>query len=388
MDYTKQVFLKLLANNICDEKKIDKIDFEKLDNEELICLSRANTVTAVLYSSIKDFDGVPDELLETLKSEFMRCVLKSSKYNTVLGIVVDKLNDADFPYALVKGKTIAKYYPSEELRDMSDLDILVSPSDYEKAKALFDSFCEDKENRVTSECECSYTLKGVTIEVQSNLAFNKNLSGEVDYEKYFGCLINHRITDGNVSVIEPSYSLIYNIYHMAHHFYYTGCGVRMIIDIAVMIRHFANSFNWDKILATLKELKLYDFALNIFSIIEDWFGIKVPSSQYERKEVSEECKEYFVNAGIFGRENINSDVGNVKKNESFFKWAFPSYSYMREYCDWFKSKPAFLLPLAYIVRIVQGLNKRGGVVKGVSVLGQTKIDLNSHNEMVKTMGLE
>ena len=75
MDYTKQVFLKLLANCICEEKKIEKIDFEKLDSEELIRLSRVNTVAAIVYSSIKDFDAVPSDLLETLKNEFMRSVL-------------------------------------------------------------------------------------------------------------------------------------------------------------------------------------------------------------------------------------------------------------------------------------------------------------------------
>lgn len=388
MDYTKQVFLKLLANCICEEKKIEKIDFEKLDSEELIRLSRVNTVTAIVYSSIKDFDGVPSDLLETLKNEFMRSVLKISKYNTVLGMVAEKLNDADFPYALVKGKTIAKYYPSEELRNMSDLDILVSPDDYEKAKTVFGSFCKERQGRINNEHEHSYVLNDVTIELQNNLAYHKDLSGRADYKGYFGDLINHRIKDGNLSVIEPSYSFIYTIFHMAQHFYYAGCGVRMIVDVAVLIKHFANLFDWDEIIDTLEELKLNDFAMNVFSIIDEWFEIRIPSSRYEKRIIFEECQEYFIDSGIFGKESINSDVENVRRTDSFFKWAFPSYSYMREHSDWFKNKPAILLPTAYIVRIAKGLKTRGGVVKGISVTGQTKRDYNSHKEIVGKMGLE
>ena len=230
-------------------------------------------------------------------------------------------------------------------------------------------------------------LNGVTIELQNNLAYEKNLSGEVDYEDYFNDLINKRVLDGKISVIEPLHSFVYNIYHMAQHFYYTGCGVRMIIDIAVMIKHFENEFDWDEIIQVLKSLKLYEFATNVFNIIGKWFGIKVPNDKIEKREVLEECEQYFINAGIFGRANINSDVGNIRKNDSYLKWAFPSYSHMRQYNDWFKNKPAVLLPLAYVLRITKGMRERGGMVKGVSVVGQTKKDYDKHKKIVEQMGL-
>ena len=386
MDYTKRVFIQLLADCICAKKSNEQIDFEKLDSEELLYLSRVNTVSAIVYSSIKDLENVPSDLLDELKKEFMRTVMKISKTNTVLDMVVEKLDSSSIPYALVKGKTIAKYYPSEELRDMGDIDILVSPDDFDRAKDLFDTFCSLKPEQVDNKYEISYMLNEVTIELQNNLAYDKNLSGKADYESFFKDLIDHKTKDDDLSVIEPSYSFIFNIYHMAQHFYYGGCGVRMIIDLAVLIRHFKDIFDWEEVLETLKELELYDFAMNVFSIIDDWFDIKIPSG-YERREVSDECKEFFIEAGIFGRAKINSDVGNIIKQESFFRWAFPSYKYMRETNEWFKNKPAALLPMAYIIRMFRSLKYRGGIVKGISVTGQTSKDLKAHSEMVKTMGL-
>lgn len=388
MDYTKEVFLKLLANCICEEEIISEIDFEKLDSEELIHLSRVNTVAAIVYSALKDFDEVPTDLLNELKNGFAKTVTKMSKYDTVQEKIVEQLNNSDFPYAFVKGKTIAKYYPNSSLREMSDLDVLVYPEDFGKAKKVFDSFCSEKPEQVDNEYEYSYMLNNVTIELQNNLAYEKNLSGKVDCEKYFGDLLNHRTMDGDVSVIEPSHSFIYTIYHMAQHFYYSGCGVRMIIDVAVFIKYFRDNFDWDQVLETLKNLELLEFATNVFSIIDEWFGLKVPSDIYQKREVSDECLQYILNAGVFGRETINSDVANVRRKESFFKWAFPSYSYMRQYSDWFENKPAFLLPVAYTVRIFKGLGKRGGIVKGISVTGQTKKDLESHKKIVGLMGLE
>lgn len=387
MDYTKQVFIDLLANCICEEKKINEIDFSKLDSEELLFLSSENTVSAIVYTSLKDFENAPEELMEKLKREFSRNALKMAKFDTVQNQVVEHLKDSDIPYAIVKGKTIAKYYPSPELRNMADIDVLVWPKDYKKAKELFHSFCDEKPGQVDNEYEYSFMTNGVTIELQNNLAYEKNLAGVFDYEKYFSDLLNHTIKDGDVCELEPTYSFIFNIYHMAQHFYYAGCGVRMVMDIAVLIKHFRDTFDWEEILSTLKEIKLFEFATNIFSIIDEWFGITIPISSYEKVQVPDDCVKYIINAGIFGRASINSDVSYFRKNGGFLKWLFPSYGYMRKYYKWFENKPAILLPAAYVGRMIHGLRMRGGVVKGISVTGQTKKDYETHKEIVSKMGL-
>ena len=387
MDYTKQVFIDLLANCICEEKKINEIDFSKLDSEELLFLSSENTVSAIVYTSLKDFENAPEELMEKLKREFSRNALKMAKYDTAQGKVVEKLNECSFPYAIVKGKTIAKYYPSAELRNMSDIDVLVSPEDYEEAKKVMFTFCEEKPGQIGNEFEFSFFLNGITIELQNNLAYGKNLSGKYDYDKYFLDLINHRTKDGDVCELEPKYSFIYNIYHMAHHFYYAGCGVRMVLDIAVLIKELRDILDWEDILSTLKEIELLEFATNIFSIIDDWFGITIPSNSYKKQSVADEYLEYILNAGVFGRASINSDVSYFRKNDGFIKWLFPSSEYMRKYYEWFENKPAILLPVAYVGRMVRGLKMRGGLVKGISVTGQTKKDYEKHKEIVSKMGL-
>ncbi len=393
MDYTQEIFIGLLANGI-GEKRLNEIDFSKVDSEELIHLSRVNTVSAIVYSAIKDFDDVPNDLSDSLKSEFMRIVMKMSKYSSVLDIIVKNLDESNITYAVAKGKSIAKYYPEEELRDMGDIDILVPIEAYDEAKNLFKSFSYEKEDQVSDDYEFTFVLNGVDIELQKNMAHKKNLSGKVDYAQFFEDLINHRVVDNGISVIDPKYSFIFNIYHTAQHFYYAGCGVRMLLDIAVMIRYFKDTFDWDEIIETLKQLELFEFAINIFSIIDEWFGIRIPSSSYKKKEVSDECKEYFINAGIFGRAINNSDVVNIRKfnqgggKESFVKWAFPSSEYMRETNEWFKNKPKVLLPVAHVIRISKNLRKRGGLVKGTSVMGRTKQDLEKHKAIVKQMGLE
>ncbi|MCR5430064.1 MAG: nucleotidyltransferase family protein [Eubacterium sp.] len=388
MDYTKRVFLGLVANCICKEKRITEIDFQKLDSDELIRLSRINTVSAIVYSASKEFDEVPKDLLGTLREDFMKSVWKMSKYKTVLDMVAEKLAKADFPYVLVKGKTIAKCYPSEELRDMSDLDIVVPQEKFEEAKEYFLTFCEEKPIQVSHEYEISFVIDIVNIELHCNVAYKKNLSGKVDYEKYFKDISSHSVPNEGINEVEPSVGFIFDIYHMAQHFYYGGCGVRMITDIAVQIRYYENKFDWDEILDSLKEIGLFEFAINIFSIVDDRFGIRVPSGQYKKRNIPEECIEYFVDAGIFGASNINSDVGTIRKSDSTLRWVFPSYGYMREYCEWFENKPAFLLPVAYVVRMFKGLGKRGGLIKGISVTEKTKKDLAKQKEIVKTMGLE
>lgn len=396
MSYTEQVFINLIANCINDNGQKNEIDFSKLDCDKLLELSRINTVCAIVYNELKKYEDAPEGLMKSLKDEFSKAIMRYSKQTSVQSILIEKLESQNIEYAIVKGPTIAKYYPSEELRYMGDIDVLVADKDYGKTKELLDSMGTVKEGASDNGYEVPYLFKGVAIELHRKLCYRKNMSGKVDYEKYFDDLISHRVKDESLYAIEPENSFIYIVYHMAEHFYYSGCGVRMLLDIAVLTKHFRETFDWESIMTELDNIGLRKFLENVFDINYKWFGIKPPIETTGIDESTfDELSNHFINAGIFGRASLNSDLVNIrklnqesKKNDSVMRWAFPPYSYMKETNEWFKNKPAILLPVAYIVRGVGSLRKRGGIVKGLSVTGKTKQDLEKHQRLVKMMELE
>lgn len=61
---------------------------------------------------------------------------------------------------------------------------------------------------------------------------------------------------------------------------------------------------------------------------------------------------------------------------------------MREHSDWFKDKPAILLPVAYVERFIRNARERGGVMKWLKAIKKGKKKRDSHNNILEIMGLE
>ncbi len=392
MNYTERAYIKLISGGINNEKA--DVEFAKVDTAELINLCKIHNNAGLVFLGLKNTEDVPEKELEVFEKGFGRDILLHAKRSTVMKMITDKLNEENIKHIIMKGLSIARLYPREELRTMGDIDFLVTEENMERVHKIMNRMNAKFYYEGSDTHVMVFDLNKINIEIHSRIAFGENLSGRYDIENYFcNAFDNAEQIENCTYILTPEYNMIYVLYHTAKHFYNGGCGVRMITDLAVMVRAYGKMIHWEWIWSQLESIGLKQFAQKIFAVCNAWFDISVPGEKGKFKEI-ETIEEYIISGGTFGHKNVDGDTSRIRKIKSknyvisMLKWAFPSCKKMKEHSEWFKDKPAVLLPAAYVERFVRNARERGGIVNWLKLLYAGKNKSNMHDAILKIMELK
>lgn len=395
MNYTEKIFIKLISAAI-HEKKVGKIDFDLVDSDKLIKLSKDHKNPAMVYAGMQYYNA-PEKLEKIFKEGLRISVLAYSKLISVEKLVGEILNNEDISYIIVKGSSVAKYYANPEFRSMSDVDFVLHYHDKENAEKILKEHGAIFHPEDCDEYNTAGKLKNKNIELHYKLGYHAYLSKKYNYQKFFEQIWNHIESKEELTYeLDYHYNFIYNIFHMANHFYKNGCGIRMITDIGVMIKNKPDDADWKQIMEDLSLIGLKEFAIKIMKLNQEWFDICLPEIDIDWEQVKcpMEVQEYIMNAGVFGFSNVSEDIGSIRTSShhgflsGLLKWAFPSYKHMRQYNEWFQDKPAIFLPIAYIERLKRNAKERGGLIIWLRSLKKGKKANDYHDNILKIMELE
>jgi hypothetical protein len=187
--------------------------------------------------------------------------------------------------------------------------------------------------------------------------------------------------------------------HLAKHFTGPGAGVRMVLDIAVILNKFSSVIDFAYLWKELKKIKLDDFASYIFELCRRWFAVTISSEKCIDEEAIEAMEKYIIDAGTFGftdrdqavhmirKEYGNGSNGKKAKLIALFKLFFMSYSQMKTLYPILEKLP-FLLPFTWIVRGVNRATKKTKhtfkILKGFKASDN---EASQSYEMMKKIGL-
>lgn len=387
MKYTDEAYIKLIANAIGENEY--PINFSMLSIDRLMKLCAFHRTIGLVWIGMSKLQNLPDEYRGVFEAGLKLEVIEYVNKCKLLNKLSKELSKNAIKHILVKGRTIAKYYPQEELRRFGDIDLLISPNDTEKVNKIIiqmggEYYFEKSDKNVDVYC-----LEKVSIEIHSKIASGRAFSKSNIYERFtLDACKNSKVIKDYLYELDFETALVYSIYHVAKHFYEGGCGVRMIADLWLM-KNATNQDIYDLVINKLEDMGLKDFALKVFAIGEKWFG----NSQVEITDF-DEIQDYIITSGIYGKGNIGNEVSQIRKSEkgnyltNVLSWLFPSCEEMRERNLWFKDKPAILLPVAYIVRGYTNIKKQGNIGKLVKKIFKGSKKNNNLNRMLKIMELD
>jgi len=395
MDITENIFLSMLSCHL-NGKNSNELDFSNIDIEKFKHLAKIHRLGGITYSCIKDTD-IDKDTISYFELAFLTELSMFTMRSKVIDLLVRMLDKEKVDYVFVKGGHIAQMYPVEELRTMSDLDLLIREVDKEKVKELFLANGATYVEEHSKDEVNVFKINLINIEVHTNLVEDDILMHNYDYRDYFARYINCGCTDErNKKVLKTDELVIYTIFHIAKHFYNMGCGIRMLMDLVVIVNK-CTDINWDYVYVELKRLRIDEFADCMFAICSKWFeSDKLPN----RTKYSEEfhvVEKFIIAGGVYGFSGANpsaykvSNFGRKENGTNYFigmlRWAFPSISEMRKYSPWFASKPVVLLPVAYVERFVRNARERGGAIKWVKNIIKGKKDLDERQLILSTVKL-
>ncbi len=354
-----------LANLILAQltgKKPENIP-ENLDINEIINISLRNQIDYLVMGALLRTDNLPEKHAQLLRQSVQISVLRTLTQVTELNNIIQIFERNSIKNQPMKGACMKYMYPSPEMREMGDIDILVDNTQMNKVADLLKGLGYTLTKSVKHH-DIYSKPPFVVLEVHRAMYDKTVDSNQNDYFKNFDRTV---VREG----MKYTYDLnredfyVYMLAHMAKHFYAMGCGIRNLVDIYIYLEKYGKELNRSYIKQELEKCGIYDFSVYVEELAYIWLGGKKSSPFYD------DLFEYMMDCGIYGKDENGiwhkfvEEKKNRKKLTKFElkKWYyFPSLFYMSEDYPWLEKYP-FLLPIAWCIRGFRGLFLKKGSKK-------------------------
>lgn len=374
----------------------------EVDIEEFCKIAKNHDLEGIVFLKIQKLSAFKNTShYNDLRLKFFSLTKHNILMEQNLEYLIDIFAKNEIPHILFKGAVIRESYTSKELRTMGDFDVLVEKDKIEKVNSVLIEngfeFLEKDSEFYTKD----FKYNGTLFEIHLNIA-NKNCNVHSgDFVSFFEDAFSHKEKLREFTyTLEPTYHLLFMLYHIEKHFEHNGCGIRMFLDFPLFIDN--NNIDFRLLNKYLTELNLQDFGNSVFFICNKIFGSNIPIEG--DVNIDEDLLNYIIlkivkvgTFGFVGRTNAQKlNMIKVKNNydyskkshriKGFLRWVFPSREYMFSVNMWDMDRPVILLPIYYVKRFIRTYKKRG-VRNWYNETKNTTLD-DKDVAVIKKMGID
>lgn len=354
--------------------------------EEYLAFARVQQIEALLITGMHK-SGVP--ITKEVRNILLRATLLSNRQVDTAKSLYALFEANKIDYIPLKGCVLKVLYPSEELRSMGDIDMLVRAEQYERIRPLMLSLgCKEG---VQSDHEYIWDKDGIHIELHKRLipSYNK------DYYAYYGDgwqLAKPADTPHRYEM-SPEDSLVYLFTHYAKHYRDAGVGIRQALDLYVYRKAHPN-LDDAYIAKKMTLLQLNRFYNNTMHMLDVWFA------DAEHTEASRLISDRLFASGVFGTHADSLQSTMLKKVNHYgavqevkllnwFHRAFPAYSGMRQLYPVLNNYPV-LLPVMWVTRWINILLHKRWKFKQYMQEDSTldEASVKEYHDMLRKSGLD
>lgn len=270
-----------LAATLCGEEA--KVPDQPLSDEcweEILGLAQAHVVLPLLYPLVEQGYPFPESFRLRLENESRRTVQQSYHLMFLTHYVVNALEEAGIPSAVLKGAAAAGDYPVPELRKSGDVDVLLmAPEQLGKAERLFLEMGFDrKPGENGNHHEVWRTSEGIDVELHVMMAepfdsekINSFLRNQMDQ-------LHRRIRVDNVMgldfpVLEKGDHAFQLLLHMLQHFLRAGFGLKLLCDWVALWNGTVPKTERERYLMWIRQTGLNGFSDMITSLCIEYLGL-------------------------------------------------------------------------------------------------------------------
>ena len=332
--------------------------------KEIYYYSKIHSIAGIVGHALNTYylnsDCVDDKILSRFKEQAIKDFGKMTlRYDQ--GLFIDSaLSENKIDHVIFKGFVLREYYPVKELRVFGDIDILIKLKDRQKADEVMKNL--GFETLHDWEPSFSYRKSISYIEIHTDL-LDTDISTGLKAREYFKedtykNII--RISD-NVYEFNKEFHLIFLIVHIAKHCSSGGAGIKMFLDLALMIKN-ESDLDWNKIELPLREMGMWHFASFVFAFLKEFFQIDIPVKlDMITHDQLKTFADYVFEAGTFGQHKRDSGSVQLMKSDTskvrtVIRRFFPSAKSIEKRYTYLAKYP-FLLPVAWVHRGILNISK-------------------------------
>ena len=368
------------------EEKAPKNPPENINWEEFYKFVVGHKVENMMYAAFCEIEEkIPQNVMAALGERNAMGIANEAIQALEFEALIDEFEKRGIKNLPLKGCILKYFYPMPDYRQSGDIDILIAEEDFEKVPPLMKELGYVEDEFDEYEHHIAYRRPGVLIEIHKKLVEDHNRASR--YLTNVWDDVNVR--EGYSYSFEMSKEAMYTyiVAHMAKHIRQGGAGIRLVLDIWILLKLWNQYFDDEKLNVVLKEANLYEFNELAASLAKMWFG---------GEESNNKCVialgEYVVDSGCYGtKENDKkiraSTVSDSKiskilyKLKKFFRSVFLPVCSMREEYP-ILNRYRFLLPAMWVRRIIKLLSEgRSAVSKRLSASLEIKDDAKELKEI-------
>ena len=261
--------------------------------------------------------AVPEDILRDARHAAFSAVLAHERMLYSQDQLLDLMRQADIPCVIIKGLSVASYYPKPELRLLGDIDLLVNLEDKDKACAVL-ARSEYVEQINPYEKDIGFIGHGALVELHYKMTnYPEGELGDALSEHMAPVVARAmEVNLGSYSfpaLTGPDQAILL-LDHMQRHIWGSGLGLRQICDWAMFVNSLADDVWEGEIAPVLRTYGLHRFAQIVTRACSLFLGL--PSKKCAWcLEVDEELSRAFMldiissgNFGIKDRERLGSNL--------------------------------------------------------------------------------
>ena len=267
MNHIEQLYLQII-HNTCTQTS-SNITISQDVSISLINLAQTQSSLPFLLPYIKD-----SSLLANIKYQTKLMMLNYYQIEQFTRRIAGLFDANNISYILLKGISLAAFYPVPEYRQLGDVDIYINDKEmFNRANALLLA------NGYTKDDEISDHHQGYLYKVPQTgrtmiLELHYRIVGLYQYAPVNKIVDDvfaantfspamQTVNDRNYPVLPPTEYTFYMIHHMLKHYLYSGFGIRLLCDFTFFLGHNYTAIDFAQIHTWCKESKI----LHLYEII-------------------------------------------------------------------------------------------------------------------------
>ena len=331
---------------------------DDFDLDRVLLLSNANHINYIIMGGLLKAPNLPESYKQPLSEYVFESLQRTLVQVNELKDLVKICEEKQIRNQPMKGACMKFMYPSPELREMSDIDILI---DQDRMDDIASVLTEKGYTLYKSVRHHDVYTKAPYMVVEAHRTmYDKTI--DTNQFHYFSSFTKTHLREGHHYTYDynPEDFFVYMMAHMAKHFYARGCGIRNIIDVYVYLNLYRDRMNWTYVNKELSTCGILDFTHHMEKLAGIWLGGEEGDAFYDN------LFDYMLNSGIYGKDEngVWSRFADAKLQgkqvsaDILKKWYFfPPLAYMAELYPWVEDHN-WLLPAAWCVRGVHGIFKK------------------------------
>lgn len=246
-----------------------------LSLEKVFLYGRQHEVANIAFLSIDKLEFVDKELYNKWKTYYYASIKRDIEQENVLQEILNALHKENIRTLQVQGTVVKNYYPSSDLRMMTDIDLIVDKQNLKKASLILQNLGYDLDEENQEEWS-GKNKQGYLVELHTDFFYSvRTFQNGIRCSSALNDAFNYAVDKNSLNCkVDTTTLYLFNLLHCLKHYLSGGAGIRRILDLYILQEKLQKDIDKEHIDRVLTSCKVKNIANRLVMLAYYWFNDK------------------------------------------------------------------------------------------------------------------